>query len=575
MNAAIYARKSTEQIGVEDSNKSVTRQTEGGRRFCAEKGWSVTAIYEDDGVSGAYFTSRPEFQKMMRDAESGLFEAVVLFDLDRLGRDGQQTIAALHKLADSGVTVYDYTTGQPVDIESFEGDLGTYLKAKFAEQYREGIRKSTRAALRRKAALGHATGGKLFGYDNICSACGQIVPPRGKRCCTSGHSERRINTEEAAVVRDIFERAARGEGVRLIALSLNQLGIPSPRSANGWNATTIRKLLTRPLYRGDMVYGQTKREYSRKLKRERKRLKQDETACEYGQIPQAEETWVSRPMPELRLVDPDLVVLVDNRMKDRRDRYFASLESEVKRPDAAHGKYLLSGGMLVCDICGANYEAVKVPWKPDGIYICSTRRRKGAAMCKNVLTISIKFADEVVLEAVEGELLGARYIAELLSMVEHTPDISLELIRQRDRLKGEVAYLVESIAAGVPAATVAPTIKDREKQIRSLEERLAAPRPGSVDREKLRAALERRTEEWKSILRTEPKMARSLLRRLVDPIQISETAEHRKIIAEWEAKPIPEGMFEGLLGSAYISQTSGTQSCQLVSPIKGAFRRAA
>ena len=41
MIAAIYARKSTEQTGVADEQKSVTRQIESARGYAARKGWTV------------------------------------------------------------------------------------------------------------------------------------------------------------------------------------------------------------------------------------------------------------------------------------------------------------------------------------------------------------------------------------------------------------------------------------------------------------------------------------------------------------------------------------------------------
>ena len=41
MIAAIYARKSTEQNGVGDEEKSVTRQIEHAKAYAAKKGWTV------------------------------------------------------------------------------------------------------------------------------------------------------------------------------------------------------------------------------------------------------------------------------------------------------------------------------------------------------------------------------------------------------------------------------------------------------------------------------------------------------------------------------------------------------
>ena len=66
MVAAIYARKSTEQNGVADDQKSVARQVEHARAYAARKGWTVADehIYVDDGISGAEFANRPGFLRL-------------------------------------------------------------------------------------------------------------------------------------------------------------------------------------------------------------------------------------------------------------------------------------------------------------------------------------------------------------------------------------------------------------------------------------------------------------------------------------------------------------------------------
>ena len=59
--ATIYARKSTEQTGVADDQKSVARQVDHARSYAARKGWTVADeyVYVDDGISGAEFANRP------------------------------------------------------------------------------------------------------------------------------------------------------------------------------------------------------------------------------------------------------------------------------------------------------------------------------------------------------------------------------------------------------------------------------------------------------------------------------------------------------------------------------------
>src|SRR5437764_635533 len=88
VRAAIYARKSTEQNGVAEDQKSVARQVEQARAFAARKGWSVTDdhVYVDDGISGAEFASRPGYMRLLNALQArGTFNALIVSELSRLG----------------------------------------------------------------------------------------------------------------------------------------------------------------------------------------------------------------------------------------------------------------------------------------------------------------------------------------------------------------------------------------------------------------------------------------------------------------------------------------------------------
>lgn len=54
MTVAIYARKSTDQNGVADEQRSVRRQVEPAREYAERKGWVVADehVYVEDGISG-------------------------------------------------------------------------------------------------------------------------------------------------------------------------------------------------------------------------------------------------------------------------------------------------------------------------------------------------------------------------------------------------------------------------------------------------------------------------------------------------------------------------------------------
>jgi hypothetical protein len=163
--------------------------------------------------------------------------------------------------------------------------------------------------------------------------------------------------------------------------------------------------------------------------------------------------------------------------------------------------------MLICATCGGHFEARKNPLKPSRktaallppngrgghpghVYICSTRRRK-PGVCPNTLALPIADTDDAVLDIIEGEILGTRYIRELLALVDRgEADNSAQLRVERDRLQSEVDNLVKSIAAGVPADTVAPAIKERNAGIGKLDARINRPRVAPPNITKLRAGLE-------------------------------------------------------------------------------------
>lgn len=67
MIAAIYVRKSTEQNGVADDQKSVARQIEHATQYAKRKGWTVddSCVFVDEGISGAEVTNRPGFLRLM------------------------------------------------------------------------------------------------------------------------------------------------------------------------------------------------------------------------------------------------------------------------------------------------------------------------------------------------------------------------------------------------------------------------------------------------------------------------------------------------------------------------------
>ena len=102
MQAAIYARKCTEQHGVADEQKSVARQIAHATAYAASKGWTVDEahVFVDDGISGAEFSTRPGFLRLMNALKPRApFQVLVMSEVSRLGREQIETAYALKQLS--------------------------------------------------------------------------------------------------------------------------------------------------------------------------------------------------------------------------------------------------------------------------------------------------------------------------------------------------------------------------------------------------------------------------------------------------------------------------------------------
>ena len=142
--------------------------------------------------------------------------------------------------------------------------------------------------------------------------------------------------------------------------------------------------------------------------------------------------------------------------------------------------------------------------------------------------------------------LGTRFIEELLALVDRgKADQTLRLTEDRERLEREVRNLIQLVASGVSAETLAADIKQREREIAEGRRPAKAPRAQQPDIERLRDALHQRAAQWKSDLRSEPQVARTLLRRLVGPLTLWDASEPDSAFVEWETNVMP-AILEGL-----------------------------
>ena len=203
---AIYARHSTHmQTG------SAEDQVDRCVLLVEQQGGDVAAVYSDAAKTGATKAPRKELSRLVSDASSERYDAVLFEDLSRLSRDIADTATVFRTLTFAGIVLHSVTEGRITELHI--GLKGT-MNALFLKDISDKTRRGLRASVKRGRILNYC-----YGYDRI-----PTIDAAGNQIT----GQARINQEEAAVVRRIFEEYAAGKPIANIVRDLNRDGIPSP-----------------------------------------------------------------------------------------------------------------------------------------------------------------------------------------------------------------------------------------------------------------------------------------------------------------------------------------------------------
>lgn len=237
---AIYGRVSTSN---QENEGTIETQLSAVYKFAEEKGYIIVEKYIDDGWSGDII-ERPGLDQLRIDAKKKKWEAVLIYDPDRLGRRLFYQQIVIDELKEFGIEIL-FVTMPPVKSASDEllfgvrGLFAQYEKTKIAERFRLGKL--------RKVMEGHLLVSEaLYGYKYI-------------KMVDRVHGYYEINPEEARVVKMIFNWIGEeGMNLRQVILRLQELGIKPRKSKRGvWNTSTLTTMLRNKGYIGEAHWGST------------------------------------------------------------------------------------------------------------------------------------------------------------------------------------------------------------------------------------------------------------------------------------------------------------------------------
>lgn len=366
----LYRVSSKGQVDHDD----IPVQREAAQKFVATKpGWKIVREEKELGVSGSKVSAakRDVIQDYLVDAKNGMFDVLLVFMFDRLGRIEHETPFVLEAFVKSGVECWSVMEGQQ-KIDNHVDKLMNYIR--FWQASGETLKMSQRIGETHTQIVesGHFRGGHV---------------PYGYRAVHKGRVNKKdiplldleLDPVTSPIAEEIFHKTVyEGMGSHAIASMLNKRGL-THRTGSKFNSNTILRILKNPVYTGYYVTKKTR----------------------------------SQHLPELQVISIELFNKVVEILHDR------ARKNEEKRKVALRTKSnaLLSGNVY-CGHCSTRLAAIK--WqnsyvKKDGTvsgtekikYACY-HKTQGKTDCDGQHTYDADLIDYIVVQMTKDILTQFR-----------------------------------------------------------------------------------------------------------------------------------------------------------------------
>lgn len=246
--ACLYRVSTTKQVEKDD----IPMQKIACREYIATKpNWKLEKEYAEKGVSGykKKAEERDVFQQVKIDAKNKVFDVLLVFMFDRLGRREDETPFIVEWFVKQGIEVWSTREGEQ-RFDTRVDKLLNYIRFWQAggESEKTGIRvKERQSQLAREGIYMSAT--PPYGYTLVKSG---VYSRKGIE-----RKMLKVLPEEAEIVRLVYSLCAdKGYGGRRIARLLNERNIPSKKGGE-WTLSVINYMLRNPVYKGYIAYNKT------------------------------------------------------------------------------------------------------------------------------------------------------------------------------------------------------------------------------------------------------------------------------------------------------------------------------
>ncbi|KAB7665082.1 recombinase family protein [Bacillus sp. B1-b2] len=393
LDVYIYLRKSRKDI--EEERKAIaenktydtlTRHRDTLMAIVKKENHNVIGIFEEV-VSGESIYERPEMQKLLRLIDEVHCDAVLVMDLDRLGRGDMYDQGMLDRaFRFSGTKIITPTEIHDPEDETWE--LVFSIKSLIAREELKAITKRLQRGRHTSAAAGKSISKKPpYGYKRLENL--KLEP----------------DSETDWVVKKMFEMMRDGHGRQAIAAELDKLGVQPPdKESDFWSPSSITAIVKNEVYMGHIIWGKFK-SAKRNGGNSRKKMPRDK--------------WTITENAHPPIVSPELWEAANSAHTGRW------------RPSTVQTKTLSNplAGILKCQVCGYTMWYQPRKNRPNHMIRCPNPKCKGVQ--KGAI---LSLVEQRIIQGLE-EIIGHFEVEE--GMIEKKEESSTITIKEKVKANKE------------------------------------------------------------------------------------------------------------------------------------------
>lgn len=343
MPYCIYLRKSRADSEAEmrGEGETLSRHEKALTAFAKQAGLEVTAIYKEI-ISGETIAARPQMQKLLSEVSNGMWDGVIVMDVDRLARGNsidQGIISQTFLFASTKIITpaKTYDPSNEFDEEYFE--FGLFMSRREYKTINRRLQRGRVASVREGKYVSNKA---PYGYERV-----KISHDKGFTLSPV--------PEQAEIVKKIFEWYTKGLllengsrkriGTSLIARELNSRNV-KPHTGSVWTSQTIRDMLINPVYIGKIRWN---------WRPAKKKLIDGKVTLER---PRSDNCIISQGIHE-PLIDDESFIAASELMSKNKSRPLRG-DKQAQNPLSS---------LVVCGKCGRKMQRRPNPKNPD-MLIC-------------------------------------------------------------------------------------------------------------------------------------------------------------------------------------------------------------